>query len=64
MTYAAAVWALLDAAYRACYAVGWVGLVSSRGRRWWLASALVATAALTVLGLLSTTSIICRVIVG
>ena len=45
-------------------ALGWFGLVSARRRRLWVASGVVATVALTVIGVLSTVGIIGRFIVG
>ena len=45
-------------------ALGWLGLESVRSRRLWVASGVVATVALTVIGVLSTLGIIGRFIVG
>ena len=45
-------------------ALGWFGVASARARRLWVASGVVATAALTVIGVLSTVGIIGRFIVG
>jgi hypothetical protein len=44
--------------------LGWFGLASVRSRRLWVASGVVATIALTVIGVLSTVGIIGRFIVG
>ena len=44
--------------------LGWFKLESARSRRLWVASGLVATVALTVIGVLSTLGIIGRFIVG
>ena len=44
--------------------LGWFGLASVRSRRLWVASSVVATVALTVIGVLSTVGIIGRFIVG
>ncbi len=44
--------------------LGWFGLESVRSRRLWVASGVVATVALTVIGVLSTVGIIGRFIVG
>ena len=44
--------------------LGWFGLASVRSRRIWVGSGLVATVALTVIGVLSTVGIIGRFIVG
>src|SRR5918992_1953482 len=44
--------------------LGWFGLASARSRRLWVASGVVATVALTVIGVLSTVGIIGRFIVG
>lgn len=44
--------------------LGWFGLASVRSRRLWVASGVVATVALTVIGVLSTVGIIGRFIVG
>jgi hypothetical protein len=44
--------------------LGWFGLESVRSRRLWVASGLVATVALTAIGVLSTVGIIGRFIVG
>jgi hypothetical protein len=44
--------------------LGWFGLASVRSRRLWVASGLVATVALTAIGVLSTVGIIGRFIVG
>jgi hypothetical protein len=43
---------------------GWFGLASARTRRLWVGSALVASVALTVIGVLSTVGVIGRLIVG
>jgi len=45
-------------------ALGWYGLASARSRLLWVACALVATVALTVVGVLSTVGIIGKFIVG
>jgi hypothetical protein len=45
-------------------ALGWFGLVSARSRGLWVASGVVATVALTAVGVLSTVGIIGRFIVG
>jgi len=45
-------------------ALGWFGLASARSRRLWLASGLVAAAALTAIGVLSTVGIIGKLIVA
>lgn len=45
-------------------ALCWVHLTSARARRWWLASALAAVVALTVIGLLSSTGIIGQFIIA
>lgn len=45
-------------------ALCWVQLASARARRWWLASALVAVAVLTVIGVLSSAGIIGQFIIG
>ena len=45
-------------------ALGWFGFASVRSRRLWVASGVVATVALTVIGVLSTVGIIGRFIVG
>jgi hypothetical protein len=45
-------------------ALCWMELASARSRRWWLVSALVATAALTVIGVLSAAGIVGRFIIG
>ena len=45
-------------------ALGWFGLESVRSRRLWVASGVVATVALTAIGVLSTVGIIGRFIVG
>jgi hypothetical protein len=44
--------------------LGWFGLASARTRRLWVGSALVASVALTVIGVLSTVGVIGRLIVG
>lgn len=44
--------------------LGWMELTSTRSRRWWLASGLAGTAALTLLGLLSAAGLIGKIIVG
>jgi hypothetical protein len=44
-------------------ALGWLVLGRGRPRRWWVGTAVVATAALTMLGLLSATGVIGKVIV-
>jgi hypothetical protein len=44
-------------------ALCWVALTSARSRRWWLASALVAVATLTVWGVLSAMGIVGRFII-
>lgn len=45
-------------------ALGWFGFESVRSRRLWVASGVVATVALTVIGVLSTVGVIGRFIVG
>lgn len=45
-------------------ALGWLGLGPGRARRWWVASALVAVAILTAVGLLSATGVIGKVVIG
>jgi hypothetical protein len=45
-------------------ALGWIGFASVRSRRLWVASGVVTTVALTVIGVLSTVGIIGRFIVG
>ena len=45
-------------------ALGWFGLASARSRRLWPASGLVAAAALTAIGVLSTVGIIGKLIVA
>ncbi len=55
-------WFLLEGL--AFAALGCIALGSRRPRRWWVASAGAATATLTLLGLLSGTGVIGKVIVG
>jgi hypothetical protein len=45
-------------------ALAWIVLGAGRGRRLWVGSAIAATLALTVIGLLSATGVIGRVIIG
>ena len=45
-------------------ALGWIALGAGRGRRLWVGSAIAATLALTVIGLLSATGVIGRVIIS
>jgi hypothetical protein len=45
-------------------AIAWIVLGAGRGRRLWVGSAIAATLALTVIGLLSATGVIGRVIIG
>src|SRR5262249_9633563 len=45
-------------------ALGWTGLTRGPARRWWIASAVTAIGALTLIGLLSATGVIGRTIVG
>lgn len=45
-------------------ALGWLWMGPGRGRRWWVGTAIVATLALTVIGLASATGMIGRMIVG
>jgi hypothetical protein len=45
-------------------ALGWIVLGPGRHRRWWIGSAIAATLVLTVLGLLSATGVIGKVIIG
>jgi hypothetical protein len=41
-----------------------MGLTTDRARRWWLLSALIAIALLTVNGLLTSTGVLGKVIIG
>jgi hypothetical protein len=45
-------------------ALGWIALGPGRRRRWWVGSAIAATSVLTMIGLLSATGVIGRVIIG
>jgi hypothetical protein len=45
-------------------ALGWIALGPGRRRRWWVGSAIAATSVLTVIGLLSATGVIGKVIIG
>ncbi|MEV6925616.1 hypothetical protein AB0M46_14105 [Dactylosporangium sp. NPDC051485] len=45
-------------------ALAWIGLGPGRARRVWIGSALAATGALTVVGLLSATGVIGRLVIG
>jgi hypothetical protein len=45
-------------------ALGWMGLTTDRARRWWLLSALIAIALLTINGLLTSTGVLGKVIIG
>jgi hypothetical protein len=45
-------------------ALGWIALGPGSRRRWWVGSASVAILVLIVIGLLSTTGVIGRVIIG
>ncbi|HEX7104237.1 MAG TPA: hypothetical protein VF201_16450 [Nitrolancea sp.] len=45
-------------------ALGWIDLTTERARRWWLFSALTAIALLTVDGLLTSTGVLGKVIIG
>jgi hypothetical protein len=45
-------------------ALGWIALGPGRPRRWWVGSAITATSVLTVIGLLSATGVIGKVIIG
>jgi hypothetical protein len=45
-------------------ALAWIALGPSRRRRWWVGSAIAATSVLTVIGLLSATGVIGKVIIG
>lgn len=45
-------------------ALGWIALGAGRRRRWWVVTAITATLVLTVVGLLSATGVIGRVIIG
>ena len=45
-------------------ALGWIAFGPGRPRRWWVGSAITATSVLTVIGLLSATGVIGKVIIG
>jgi hypothetical protein len=45
-------------------AIGWIALGPGSRRRWWVGSAIAATSVLTVIGMLSATGVIGKVIIG
>jgi hypothetical protein len=45
-------------------ALGWLSVRTARGRRWWVASVVVATLVALTVGLLSATGLIGRTVVG
>ena len=45
-------------------ALGWILLGSGRHRRWWVGTAITAISVLTVIGMLSATGVIGRMIIG
>jgi hypothetical protein len=45
-------------------ALAWIGLSTGSQRRWWVGSAIAAISVLTVIGLLSATGVIGKVIIG
>ena len=45
-------------------ALGWIALGFGRQRRWWVGSGIAATLVLIVIGLLSATGVIGKVIIG
>jgi hypothetical protein len=45
-------------------AIGWIALGAGSRRRWWVGSTIAATSVLTVIGMLSATGVIGKVIIG